>query len=64
MNVKIELPNPKYCDGCPVLYVDQEDGEETCSKGYNNGKPMEREYIPKCGYFNIRPEECIKENGL
>lgn len=62
MNLKIKLPNYKYCDGCPCLNNNPECGT-SCNLNYwtNNRDVLVRTNKGKMAYF--RPSRCIKENG-
>ncbi len=57
MKINITLPNPKCCDGCPIMYDRQtRNGDyETCALGYDIGK-MDHWKL-------IRPQKCIDDNG-
>ena len=54
MNLKINLKDPKYCDGCPCEY----DGG--CA--YMNDIGYLEMAKDKHHYY-IRPTRCIEENG-
>ena len=56
MNVKIELIDPRFCDGCPLL--DYHDG-----RGFYCSYFRWRQYNDKQAERFIRPQECVDKNG-
>ena len=64
MKLIIKLENPKYCNGCPMLYGGITDNLTGCwYEDYKLKVKMRRGKIRNT-FKVIRPKQCIKENGL
>jgi len=66
MNIKIKLRNSKYCSGCPVLFINYANALDgitrylDCRFHYTNGLAQGYPFDENL----IRPQKCIKENGV
>ena len=63
MNLKIQLKDPKYCDGCPMNVWDMlwNNGNKCL---YFEKKLTEWKYKkPNEHNHCFRPQKCIEENG-
>jgi hypothetical protein len=50
----INLDDPRYCDGCPHLNIEDKTEWDKCNLGYFN-----------CAIGKyLRPQKCIDEHGL
>ena len=58
--IKIDLPNPKYCGGCPYLHVGT---DLPFCKRYKANLKTSYPY-PTSRNHAIRLEKCKRENGL
>ena len=58
MRIDIKLDDPRYCDGCPCLNEDYEEGE-SCNLGYD----IDYQKTESGKWHNIRPQKCIDEHG-
>jgi len=54
MDIKIDLKDPKHCNGCPCLSFGEELGLGSCGKDYEINQLINNP---------IRPQRCIEENG-
>ena len=60
MNLHIDLPDPKFCDGCPCLY-ECHTCELICGRGYVEFRPRIEQGLSALACR--RPAKCIEENG-
>lgn len=65
MKLEIKLKNPKYCNGCPLLFINHATAPSAithyldCRRYYTNGLAQGYPFDEKL----VRPQKCIKENG-
>jgi hypothetical protein len=65
MRIELELKDPEYCNGCPLLHESEFSRRMLCRLGYNVCRQTEA-VNPKVIEFvkDIpRPEECRMRNG-
>lgn len=65
MQIKIDLLDPAFCNGCPIMAFDVNDygqPDYNCVMGYTT-EPTERKKDGLVFTEYKRPQECIEENG-
>ena len=63
MNLKIDLKDPKYCDGCPCISFGDIKGRMFYKCSFFNHKLSYMKCDFEKGWLPIkRPQRCIKEN--
>lgn len=78
MNLKIELANSEFCDGCPCFTI-ASDESGVCAMGYWDDEYEQQVFVGKRGkrytkaeyirghgnptIFTLRPIECINNHG-
>jgi len=61
MNLEIKLPDPEYCNGCPLCWYDETD-EAYCRHRLENIRIPNEPLLTK-GALIIRPQICKDKNG-
>ncbi len=59
MSLKIELEDPKYCDGCVHIEENATDDRLYCSRNFKKYGFLEED----SKYRFPRPQSCILDNG-